>query len=194
DRRRRGRGAAVRLPRRHARRARRRGAGVALDAAGGGKGVRVMVVYAHPVETSFNAAIYDAVTETLKQRGHEIDACDLYAENFPAIMSRADRLLYHEIPANRALARPWIERLEAGEGLGMVFPTWVFAPPAILKGFCEKVFVPGFAFELVDGKVRGAMRHLKRVGGVSTYGGTRLRALLRGAPPPYRSRSWAATT
>jgi NAD(P)H dehydrogenase (quinone) len=145
--------------------------------------MRVMVVYAHPVETSFNAAIYAAVTETLKQRGHEIDACDLYAENFPAIMSRADRLLYHEIPANRALARPWIERLEAAEALVMVFPTWVFAPPAILKGFCEKVFVPGFAFELVDGKVRGAMRHLKRVGGVSTYGGTRGRAFLAGDPP-----------
>jgi NAD(P)H dehydrogenase (quinone) len=145
--------------------------------------MRVMVVYAHPVETSFNAAIYAAVTATLKQRGHEIDACDLYAENFPAIMSRADRLLYHEIPANRALARPWIERLEAAEALVMVFPTWVFAPPAILKGFCEKVFVPGFAFELVDGKVRGAMRHLKRVGGVSTYGGTRVRAFLAGDPP-----------
>jgi len=145
--------------------------------------MRVMVVYAHPVETSFNAAIYAAVTETLKQRGHEIDACDLYAENFPAIMSRADRLLYHEIPANRALARPWIERLEAAEALVMVFPTWVFAPPAILKGFCEKVFVPGFAFELVDGKVRGAMRHLRRVGGVSTYGGTRVRAFLAGDPP-----------
>jgi NAD(P)H dehydrogenase (quinone) len=145
--------------------------------------MRVMVVYAHPVETSFNAAIYAAVKEILEQRGHEIDACDLYAENFPAIMSRADRLLYHEIPANRALARPWIERLEAAEALVMVFPTWVFAPPAILKGFCEKVFVPGFAFELVDGKVRGAMRHLKRVGGVSTYGGTRLRAFLAGDPP-----------
>ena len=135
------------------------------------------------VETSFNAAIYAAVKETLKQRGHEIDACDLYAENFPAIMSREDRLLYHEIPANRALARPWIERLEAAEALVLVFPTWVFAPPAILKGFCEKVFLPGVAFELVDGKVRGAMRHLKRVGGVSTYGGTRVRAFLAGDPP-----------
>jgi putative NADPH-quinone reductase len=145
--------------------------------------MRVMVVYAHPVETSFNAAIFAAVKETLRARGHEIDACDLYAENFPAIMSRADRLLYHEIPANRALALPWIERLEAAEALVLVFPTWVFAPPAILKGFCEKVFLPGIAFELVDGRVRGALKHLKRVGGVSTYGGTRWRAFLAGDPP-----------
>ena len=145
--------------------------------------MRVMVVYAHPVETSFNAAIFATVKETLGVRGHEIDACDLYAENFPAIMSREDRLLYHDIPANRALALPWIERLEAAEALVMVFPTWVFAPPAILKGFCEKVFLPGVAFKLVDGKVRGAMRHLKRIGGVSTYGGTRWRAFLAGDPP-----------
>ena len=145
--------------------------------------MRVMVVYAHPVETSFNAAIYAAVKEALRKAGHEIDACDLYAENFPAILSREERLLYHDIPANRALARPWIERLETAEALVLVFPTWVFAPPAILKGFCEKVFLPGVAFELVDGKVRGALRHLKRVGGVSTYGGTRLRAFLAGDPP-----------
>jgi putative NADPH-quinone reductase len=142
-----------------------------------------MVVYAHPVRESFNAAIRNAVIETLGGRGHEVDHCDLYAESFPAIMSREDRLLYHDVPANRALAKPWIERLEAAEGLVMVFPTWVFGPPAILKGFCEKVLLPGVAFELVDGKVCAALKHLKRVGGVSTYGGTRWRALLAGDPP-----------
>jgi len=145
--------------------------------------MKVMVVYAHPVETSFHAAIFATVKDALTRRGHTVDACDLYAENFPAIMSRADRLLYHEIPANRALAAPWIDRLLAADALVLVFPTWVFGPPAILKGFCEKVFQPGVAFELVDGKVRGALRHLKRVGGVSTYGGTRLRAFLAGDPP-----------
>jgi putative NADPH-quinone reductase len=142
-----------------------------------------MVVYAHPVEVSFNAAIQRTVVDTLRARGHQLDLCDLYAESFPAIMSRQDRLLYHDIPANRALAGPWIERLEAAEGLVLVFPTWVFGPPAILKGFLEKVFLPGVAFELVDGKVRGRLRHLKRIGGVSTYGGTRMRALLAGDPP-----------
>jgi putative NADPH-quinone reductase len=145
--------------------------------------MKVMVVYAHPVETSFNAAIFATVKDALTRSGHVVDACDLYAENFPAIMSREDRLLYHEIPANRALAAPWIDRVLAADALVFVFPTWVFGPPAILKGFCEKVFPPGVAFELVDGKVRGALRHLKRVGGVSTYGGTRVRAFLAGDPP-----------
>ncbi len=145
--------------------------------------MKVMVVYAHPVETSFNAAIFATVKAALARAGHTVDSCDLYAERFPAIMSREDRLLYHEVPANRALAAPWIERLHAADGLIFVFPTWVFGPPAILKGFCEKVFLPGVAFDLVDGKTRPALAHLKRVGGVSTYGGNRLRAFLAGDPP-----------
>jgi len=145
--------------------------------------MRVMVIYAHPVETSFNAAIYATVKDALTRGGHIVDACDLYAENFPAIMSRADRLLYHTIPDNRAIAAPWIERVLAADALALVFPTWVFGPPAILKGFCEKVFLPGVGFEIVDGKTRGSMRNLKRLGAVSTYGGNRLRAFLAGDPP-----------
>jgi putative NADPH-quinone reductase len=50
-------------------------------------------------------------------------------ENFPAIMSRADRLLYHTIPDNRALAAPWIERVLAADALALVFPTWCSARP-----------------------------------------------------------------
>jgi NAD(P)H dehydrogenase (quinone) len=145
--------------------------------------MKAMVVYAHPVETSFNAAIFATVKNALTRGGHMVDACDLYAENFPAIMSREDRLLYHTIHANRALAEPWIERVLAADALVLVFPTWVFGPPAILKGFCEKVFLPGIAFEIVDGKTRGCMTSLKRLGGVVTYGGNRLRALLAGDPP-----------
>jgi NAD(P)H dehydrogenase (quinone) len=145
--------------------------------------MKVMVVYAHPVETSFNAAIFATVTDALARNGHTVDACDLYAEDFPAIMSRADRLLYHTIPDNRALAAQWIERVLAADALVLVFPTWVFGPPAILKGFCEKVFLPGVAFEIEDGKTRGTMRNLKRLGAVVTYGGHRLRALMAGDPP-----------
>ena len=145
--------------------------------------MKVMVVHAHPVAESYNAALSATVIAALRGAGHEVDDCDLYAENFPAIMSREDRLLYHDIPANRALAEPWVTRLEAAQGLVLVFPTWVFGPPAILKGFLEKVFLPGVAFALVDGKVRGRLTHLRKVGGVSTYGGTRWRAFLAGDPP-----------
>jgi putative NADPH-quinone reductase len=145
--------------------------------------MKVMVVCAHPVETSFNAAVFSTVKDALTRAGHAVDACDLYAENFPAIMSRADRLLYHAVPDNRALAAPWIERILAADALALVFPTWVFGPPAILKGYCEKVFLPGVAFEIENGKTRGTMTNLRRLGAVVTYGGNRLRAVLAGDPP-----------
>lgn len=44
--------------------------------------MRVLVLYAHPVETSFNAALHRQVVASLREAGHEVDDCDLYAENF----------------------------------------------------------------------------------------------------------------
>jgi NAD(P)H dehydrogenase (quinone) len=145
--------------------------------------LRVLVVYAHPVESSFNAAVFAAAVETLKARGHEVDACDLYAEEFPAIMSREDRLLYHDTTRNRTLAGPWMERLRAAEAVVLVFPAWLYGPPAMLKGWLDKVLAPGVAFELVDGRFVGSLSNVRRVAGFVTYGGSWFRALLAGDPP-----------
>lgn len=145
--------------------------------------MKVHVVFAHPVEDSFNAAVFRTVVETLAARGHAVDACDLYAENFPAIMSREDRTLYHDPSRNRALAGPWMERLLAAEALVLVFPAWIYGPPAILKGWLEKVLAPGVGFDLVDGGFVGTLTNLKRVEGFVTYGGSRFRAWLAGDPP-----------
>ena len=62
--------------------------------------MRVLVVHAHPVETSFNRALYTATVETLKAGGHEVDAMNLYDEGFDAVMSREERLNYHDVPGN----------------------------------------------------------------------------------------------
>jgi len=50
--------------------------------------MRVMVLFAHPVETSFGAALHRAVVSNLQAAGHEVDDCDLYAENFNPVLSR----------------------------------------------------------------------------------------------------------
>ena len=54
--------------------------------------MRVHVLYAHPVETSFAAALHEAVTKGLAEAGHEVDDCDLYAEGFAAVLTRDERL------------------------------------------------------------------------------------------------------
>jgi putative NADPH-quinone reductase len=64
------------------------------------------------------------------------------------------------------------------------FPVWNFGYPAILKGFFDRVFVPGVSFELTpDGRVKPKLTNIKKIAAVCTYGGTRLRALLVGDPP-----------
>ena len=54
--------------------------------------MRVLVLYAHPVETSYNAALHRAAVEAMKASGHEVDDCDLYAEGFDPVMSRQFRI------------------------------------------------------------------------------------------------------
>jgi len=65
----------------------------------------------------------------------------------------------------------------------MVFPVWNFGYPAILKGFLDRVFLPGVSFKLVDGKVKPNLTHIRKLAAVTTYGGTRMRAFMAGDPP-----------
>jgi len=146
--------------------------------------MRVLVLYAHPVETSFVSALHHEVVSTLRARGHEVDDCDLNVEGFDPVMSRQDRIDYHDVKVNRARVAPYVERLLAAEALVLVFPVWNYGFPAILKGFIDKVFLPGVSFELKEnGDYTPKLHHVKRLAAVCTYGGTRLRTILMGDPP-----------
>jgi NAD(P)H dehydrogenase (quinone) len=105
--------------------------------------MRVLVLYCHPVEESFNGAVHAAALRGLRAARHEVDDCDLYAEGFNPVMSRAERVGYHEIPENRVPVAPYVARLLAAEALVIVSPVWNFGFPAMLKGFFDRVFLPG---------------------------------------------------
>lgn len=145
--------------------------------------MRVLVLYAHPAETSFCSALHTAVVESLQDAGHQVDDCDLYAEGFDPLLSREERLGYHDLGANEAPVANYVERVRAAEGLVLCYPVWNFGYPAILKGFFDRVFLPGVSFKLVDGQVRPALQHVRYLAAVTTYGGTRFRAALMGDPP-----------
>jgi NAD(P)H dehydrogenase (quinone) len=146
--------------------------------------MRVLVVYCHPVETSFHAALHADVVRNLRQAGHEVDDCDLYAEGFDPVLSRADRLGYHDVPANQAPMQAHVERLRRAEALVLCFPTWCFGPPAMLKGWFDRLLMPGVAFDLSDpANVRPMLTHLRRISAVVTYGRPRWMAWYMGDPP-----------
>lgn len=145
--------------------------------------MRVLVLYAHPVETSYGAALHQTVVEALHDAGHEVDDCDLNKEGFSPILTREERLAYHDLDANRANVAPYVERLLAAEGLVISTPIWNFGFPAILKGYFDRVFLPGVSFALKDGLVVPTLHNIRKLVAVTTYGGPRWRAMLMGDPP-----------
>ena len=146
--------------------------------------MRVLVLYCHPVETSFHAALHAEVVKNLKAAGHTVDDCDLYAEGFNPVLSRQERLGYHEVPSNQIPLAPYVERLRRAEAIVFCFPTWCFGLPAMLKGFFDRVLMPGVAFDISDpAHVKPMLTHIKRISAVVTYGRPRWMALYMGDPP-----------
>jgi putative NADPH-quinone reductase len=150
------------------------------------KGARVtkaLVLFAHPCAESFSASLHGAVVTALRGRGWEVDDCDLNAEGFSPVLTTEERRAYHDVAINTAPVQPYVDRLRAAEALVLVFPVWNFGFPAILKGFFDRVFLPGVSFRLQDGRVHPNLHNIRRLAAVTTYGGTRLRAFMAGDPP-----------
>ncbi len=146
--------------------------------------MRVLVLYCHPVETSFHAHLHAEVVHALRAEGHEVDDCDLYAEGFNPVLSREQRLRYRDTDANTADVRDYVERLRAAEGLVLCTPIWCFGLPAMLKGFFDRIFVPGVGFDISDpSHVRPGLTHLRHIAAVVTYGRPRWMAWAMGDPP-----------
>lgn len=145
--------------------------------------MKVLVLFSHPVESSYGAALHARVLEGLAAAGHEVDDCDLYAEGFDPVLSRHDRLTYHDVPDNRKLVEPYVQRLLNAEALVIVSPVWNFGFPAMLKGYFDRVWLPGVTFKMDDGILTPSLNHIRKVGAVLTYGAMRHRAWILGDPP-----------
>lgn len=110
--------------------------------------MKVSVILAHPGEGSFNHAIAKTAVEQLAGNGHKIFFHDLYKETFDPILP------YREIPMGAPLleeiANHCSEIAEA-DGIVIVHPNWWGQPPAILKGWVDRVIRPGVAYEFLEG-------------------------------------------
>lgn len=146
--------------------------------------MRIFWLYAHPCPESFHAGIRERAVAAAGAAGHEVDLCDLNAENFDPVLRADGRRRYHDLARNHQGLEPWVSRLQQAEWIVCQFPVWSFGPPAILKGFFDRVFLPGIAFDLSDpNKVQSCFTHWKRVTGIASYGQGRLQAFWMGDPP-----------
>ena len=135
--------------------------------------MKVLLVVAHPCHDSYTYACAAAATRGLLSVGHAVDTIDLTAGSFRPHMSRAERLAYEsDTPILDPMIRDHADRLLAADAIVFVYPTWWSGLPAALKGWLERVMVPGvgFTFHAQTGKVRPGLTHIKRIVGVSTYG------------------------
>jgi len=137
--------------------------------------MRALVVLAHPNPESFNHAIAARVAATLRSLGHDVVVRDLYAEGFRAAMTAEEHEAYHgETPVVDPLVAEHITDLQRADTLIVVYPTWWSSMPAILKGWCERIMVPGVGFVFdARGRVRPGIKNIRRLIGVSTYGSPR---------------------
>ncbi|MGN7293873.1 NAD(P)H-dependent oxidoreductase [Rhizobium sp. SAFR-030] len=145
--------------------------------------MRVLVLHSHPVEESYGKALFRQTCASLAEAGHEVDACDLYAEGFDPVLSAHGRRIYHDYPDNIGGVETHVERLKRAEGLVICTPVWNFGFPAMLKGYFDRVWLPGVSFALEDGRLTPTLRHIRKLAAVLTYGGTPMRAFLVGNPP-----------
>ena len=110
--------------------------------------MRVLVILAHPRSNSFNHAIGEAAVHVLEAEGHQVIFHDLYAEGFDPILG------WKEIPKGSqidgTIAMHCRDLVEA-EGIIVVHPNWWGMPPAMLKGWVDRVMRPGVAYEFLEG-------------------------------------------
>jgi putative NADPH-quinone reductase len=134
--------------------------------------MRVHVIFVHPLADSYNAALHDCVVAALRRAGHDVDDCDLYAEGFQPALTAAERAAYHTVGGNLAGIESYVERLRTAEALVICAPTWWYGMPAMLKGYFDRVWVPGVAFDLLPhgGAIRPGLTNIVKYAVVTTTG------------------------
>jgi putative NADPH-quinone reductase len=110
--------------------------------------MEVTVILAHPDEKSFNHAIAAAAVAELVRNGHKVDFHDLYKERFDPILTTG------EIPKSASIPEDigsYCREISQADGIVIIHPNWWGQPPAILKGWVDRVLRPGIAYQFLEG-------------------------------------------
>ena len=134
--------------------------------------MRCLVVKAHPLSESLCSSMTRRVVEMLQAEGHEVTLEDLYAEKFDAAMTGEERASYYEGQYSTQAVSEQVENLLSTEAIVLVFPTWWFSYPAILKGWFDRVWAPGVAYDHSPGygPIKPRLRNLREMLVITSLG------------------------
>ncbi len=132
---------------------------------------RCLIVLAHPLGESLNAHLAKVAEAQARATGWDVILRNLYADDFDPRLSRTERATYYTGFDGEAVAAERAE-LQATDVLIMVFPTWWFGFPAILKGWFDRVWAPGTAYDHAPdfGPMRPRLTNLREVLAITTVG------------------------
>jgi putative NADPH-quinone reductase len=134
--------------------------------------MKCLLVTAHPLPDSLCAHLAGRAEAALRAAGHEVTREDLYASGFNPVLSAEERRAYYAPVYDAARVAGEVARLTQADALVLVFPTWWFAFPAMLKGWFDRVWAPGIAYDHAAdlGAIRPRLEKLRRVLAVTTLG------------------------
>ncbi len=134
--------------------------------------MKCLIVVAHPLATSACHAMKQAAVNALQAQGHEVQLEDLYDSGFTAALTAAERSSYYAPAFDATAVQAQAQRLVQAEALVLVFPTWWFGFPAILKGWFDRVWAPGIAFDHAKdlGAIKPLLLHLRKALVITTLG------------------------
>lgn len=134
--------------------------------------MKCLVVKAHPLSESLCSTLTERAVRALQERGHSVEVEDLYAQEFAAALTAAERRSYYAGPYFAQQVAPQTKRLLEAEAIVLVFPTWWFGFPAMLKGWFDRVWAPGIAYEHADqyGPIKPRLTNLRYLLAVTSLG------------------------
>lgn len=147
--------------------------------------MRTLVVYCHPKPDSFTAAVRDAVLDKLRLAGAEVELLDLYAMGFEPALSAQSMDCYLDETCNSQAVDAHTRAVQHCDTLIFVYPTWWYGLPAMLKGWLDRVLLPGVAFQMPKGEgdvIRPGLGQITRLGVFTTCGASWWLTRIIGAP------------
>ncbi|OJJ17007.1 NAD(P)H dehydrogenase [marine bacterium AO1-C] len=116
--------------------------------------MKASVILAHPYEKSFNHAIFNTVIESLQANNIQVYAHDLYEENFDPVLTKK------ELGTDKSedeKVNQYASELVDSDLLIFIHPNWWGQPPAILKGYVDRVVRPPYAYDFPEGDSGGGL-------------------------------------
>lgn len=134
--------------------------------------MKCLVVVAHPIADSACHAMARSAIEALTKAGHEVQIEDLYQSDFSPSLTASERRSYYSPAFDSAAVQSQVDRLLSAEALVIVFPTWWFGFPAILKGWFDRVWAPGIAYDHASdlGPIKPRLHKLQKALAITSLG------------------------